>query len=374
MRIGVDCRLSGSAHAGIGRYIENLLIRLPTLAPDIEWVFIFSDKKQRDDIFERAEKKYQAGLAAVEITYIPIKHYTIDEQFKLPPLLCDLKLDLLHVPHFNVPLNYPYKMVVTIHDLLWHEYKGTQVTTLNPIWYWLKYLAYRYVASQAIKKAQLVFVPAEMIKKTIKKYYPTIGSKVIVTKEGIDDRLIVGIKNGLERDKNTLIYVGSLYPHKNVRLVIEALTQLPDWKLVIVGARSVFQDEVRLFAEKQGVQQQVEFVGYLNDKELSHRLQTATALVQPSFSEGFGLTGLEALALGTPIIVSNIPIFREIYQHAAIYFDPTSVKSFIRFLKHVKASGEWQKKAKRVVAQYSWDTMVEETIEQYRKTMSADRP
>jgi glycosyltransferase involved in cell wall biosynthesis len=365
MRIGIDCRLSGPTHAGIGRYIENLLIRLPTLQPTVEWVFIFYDKKQSDDILSRADKKWRNALQKVEVVYAPIRHYTVDEQLHFPTFLGTLNLDLLHVPHFNIPLFYKGNIVVTIHDLLWHEYKGTAVTTLQPWIYWFKYAAYKFVASQAIARAKTVFVPAQTIKNTLNHYYPAHEKKVVITKEGIDDRLLQYKKINVKQKDKSLLYVGSLYPHKNIRVVIEALRQLSDWKLTIVGARSAFQADIQEFVETHKLEKQVTFTGFLDDEKLAAEIQSATALVQPSFSEGFGLTGLEAMALGTPVIASNIPIFKEIYQDAAVFFDPHSVSEFIESLEKIDHSKRWQEKAQKIVKQYSWDEMVQKTVEYY---------
>jgi glycosyltransferase involved in cell wall biosynthesis len=357
MKIGIDCRLSGIAHAGIGRYIENLISRLPKEASDIEWVYFYRNKKQ------------VIPNLNVESHLVPIQHYTFQEQLQLVSIFNQAKLDLLHVPHFNAPILYPGKLIVTIHDLLWHQQRGSQVTTLKPWEYWGKYTGYKLVTSRAIKKASKILVPTQTIKKTLSRHYPDSIDKIIVTHEGVDNRLLKFKNKKVKKQPQSLIYVGSLYPHKNIRLVVKALQKLPGWKLTIVGSRNVFQDKIKEEIKKLGVEKQTEFTGYLSDEDLAQEIKAATALVQPSLSEGFGLTGIEAMALGTSVVASDIPVFKEIYQNAAVYFDPHSVENFVKNLANLSKKKPSKKQMSAVVKQYSWDEMTKKTIKAYKSLL-----
>lgn len=366
--IGIDCRLAGKQHAGIGRYIENLIIKLPQLAPNISWVFFFFDKQQFKQIFSSKPKN-------VTPVFAPIRHYTLAEQLKLPKLFADQNLDLLHVPHFNKPLFYKGTTIVTIHDLLWHEQKGTAVTTLPKWQYWIKYLAYRIITNQTIKTADKIIVPAQTIKQIVLKYYPKTKPKIIVTKEGIDADFLqhkpIAKPKSKTASSKQLLYVGSLYPHKNIQLVLKALSQLPNYKLLLVGSRNVFQEQVKKIVSQRHLSHQVEFLGYIPDDQLRQLYPQVTALIQPSLSEGFGLTGIEAMAMGTPVVASNIPIFKEIYQDAAFYFDPHSPKSFVKTIQKLSTSNTETviKKGKQVVSHYSWDTMAQQTLDVYNQAL-----
>ncbi len=365
MRIGVDCRLAGLRHAGIGRYIENLVQRLPQVGQDVTWVYFFHDAKQLQQVMGGVDLP-----ANVEVKFAPIRHYSFAEQWQWPRVLNQAHLNLLHVPHFNVPLLYRGKLVVTIHDLLWHEYRGQRVTTLSPLWYWIKYWAYRLVATAAIQRATAVLVPAETIKHTLSRHYPSAEAKVVVTKEGIAEAFKTPVSRHPGKKQPELLYVGSLYPHKNIQVVIQALRLLPDYKLVLVGARNVFQDQTRRLARELHVSDRVEFVGYVTDAELRRRYLTATALVQPSLSEGFGLTGVEALAAGAPVLASNIPIFHEIYADAAVYFDPYSPADFVRAVAEVATHQPTSTQVARLVKQYSWLAMTKQTLVTYRQALA----
>lgn len=368
-RIGIDCRLSGAQHAGIGRYIEELTLRLPDLNTNITWVYFFYSKDQADNFLRKFSSK-KGKKNQPEIIIAPIKHYSLQEQLKMPSFFARQNLDILHVPHFNIPIFYKGKIVVTIHDLLWHEFRGLQATTLNPASYMIKYLAYRKITAKALKKAKKIIVPAKTIKQTVSKYYPKVKNKIAVTYEGAGQ--FFSQPKTLPATENTLVYVGSLYPHKNIKVVIRALKDLPDFTLKLVGSRNIFQQQTREIVKKYEASDQVEFTGYLTDDKLAELLHSAFALIQPSLSEGFGLTGVEAMASGVPVIASDIPIFKEIYKDAAVYFNPHRHQSFALAVEKLSGANRESliSKGLKVSSAYSWDKMTQQTLDIYTDVLN----
>jgi glycosyltransferase involved in cell wall biosynthesis len=374
-RLGIDCRLAGSEHAGIGRYSENLVRELIKINQDknfFEFVLFFRDLNQAravlgEDVYQKPSK-YQ-----LEIILSDIRHYSLKEQLLLPKIYRQAKLDLLHVPHFNIPIFYRQKLVITIHDLLWHQQKGLKVTTLKPPVYYLKHFAYLIVVKQAIKKAKFVLVPAQTIKDTVIKHYRHSREKIVITREGLASayqknlQLISEKKLAKKRVKKQLVYTGSLYPHKNLLLVIKALKKLPKYQLLVVGSRNVFQTQMRKLVARYKVKRQVKFMGYVPDEKLIKIYQASMALVQPSLSEGFGLTGIEAMASGTAVLASDIPIFKEIYQNNAFYFDPKDPDSFLTALEKLKFSKRENiiSKNLKFAKKYRWQDLAQLTYRVY---------
>jgi glycosyltransferase involved in cell wall biosynthesis len=370
--IGFDARLSGQRHAGIGRYIENLLIEIIKTTPNfIKLLIFFHDQEQEQAIRSNLKNKikYQA-------VFVPIRHYSFAEQFNWPKILLQHKLDLLHVPHFNIPLLYQGKIVVTIHDLLWHEQIGPEATTL-PVWkYYFKYLAYRLVTNRALLKAEKIFVPTRAVSKVLNRYQPAVKNKTVVTYEGISQsfasvhkKLLANPDLSFQKKYDpVLIYVGSLYPHKNINVVLQALKALDNFSLKIVCARNVFMKRTQEKVAELGLEDRVEFTGYLEDKQLIKELQSALALVQPSKSEGFGLTAIEAMAVGTPVIASNLPVFKEIYQSAPLYFHPDNPNQLIDLIKQLKNKKTRDKQIKiglETAKKYTWKTAAKTTLDHY---------
>ncbi len=356
--IGIDARLSGQEHAGIGRYIENLILEL--LSHDqtnISWVLFFHHQKQ-------ARFLELLNVSNYKIVFAPIRHYSIQEQLRWPRILKRENLDLLHIPHFNIPLFYRSPFVITIHDLLWHQQIGPEVTTL-PSWkYYLKYVAYRVITAQAVDRAKLIFVPTNSVKTDLLAYKPTLTNKIFVTPEGLstaferENECLLTKKMIFENTKNkTLVYVGSLYPHKNIEVVFQALCKLPQYQLKIVCSRNVFVERTKKRVNELQITHQVEFTGYLSDERLIETLQNSLALIQPSKSEGFGLTAIESMAVGTPVIASSLPVFKEIYKDGPLFFDPNSSTNLVEQILKLSTKSVYhhhQHLGLKIAQQYRW--------------------
>lgn len=354
-RVVIDARLSSLEHAGIGRYAQMLiehLGRLPTT---------------------------DSRLQTINPS---IRHYTLREQLEMPKILDQEHPDLVHFPHFNVPLLYNKLFVVTIHDLLWHDQVGMNVTTLPPWLYGLKYFGYRLVLRHAVIASKAIIVPSEWVSKKIIERFPSVKEKIFVVYEGVSEAfkgLALQTQGQALLDKyglkpnHYLIYTGSLYPHKNVSLVLDVLPKFPDLKLVVACARSVFWERFEKEVRSRQLGNQIVLAGFVPDEELATLYRNALAFVFPSLSEGFGLPGLEAMAVGCPVISSNAGALPEIYAGAAEYFDPKSGRDLRREIERMqKEKGlreELVKKGLERASQFSWDKCAKETLEIYNRVL-----
>lgn len=371
MRIGIDARLAGKRHAGIGRYGEELLRQLvltrSVANEPVVWV-IWLDKQHELSWLQEHARSHDN----VELHEVAMPHYGWREQIVWPWLVWRARLACMHVLHFNVPIVMPVPFVVTIHDLLWHQERDVRATTLAPWLYRLKYWGYRLVTQMAARRARAVIVPSQVVACDVATFLGR-QQQVHIVAEGVAAayRLALPVRR---KPSNTLLYVGSLYPHKNLRVVLQALRKLPAMYLHIVGARSVFQEATRELAAELGVADRVRFLGAKSDDEVAHLYTTALALVQPSRSEGFGLTGLEALAAGCPVIASDIPIFHEVYGTHVRYFDPTSVTALWGAVQDLRAHPPTQREreAARVYAQaFTWEALAQKTLLVYASVLQA---
>ncbi len=373
VRIGIDCRLLGPVHAGIGRYIQQLATHLcrhaqldsasqnPDSINQITWVFFYSDQEQLQIL--------QSICPQAEFHHTPIRHYSLAEQLKLPKILNQAHLDLLHVPHFNVPLLYRRSFVVTIHDLLWHEYKGSHVTTLSPVKYWMKYLFYRLVSNQAMTRSKAILVPSQAVANTILNILPSVRSKIYLTPEAASLDIPTAKVDHLP--KKYWLYVGSLYPHKNVQIIFQALQNRPEAHLVIASTRSVFADQMLALAQELRVDSQIRWLWGISDSKLKSAYQKAAVLIQPSLSEGFGLTGLEAMSVGCPVVCSDIAIFKEVYDQAAVFFDPQQAQSLLAAVDKVTSSpSTWRSLGLKRANHFSWQKTAQLTWQVYLKLLT----
>lgn len=171
------------------------------------------------------------------------------------------------------------------------------------------------------------------------------------------------------------IYVGNAYPHKNLKRLIEAVVLLNEQhstkvSLVIASARNVFTQRLEKIIQDQKAESFVKLLGFVEDDDLTGLYRGSAGFVFPSLSEGFGLPGLEAIKAGTLALVSDIPVFHEVYQDAAIYFNPLDFSVITKAMKDVLEMDKEKRKkiieyGQDFVKRYSWSKMAKETLKIY---------
>lgn len=361
--IVIDARLYGPKHTGIGRYTKNLLkslVKQPT----------FKKYKFTLIIYKNLEEEVKKDLGD-NFKYITtnIHHYSIQEQLFLPFILYSLNADLVHFTHFNKPILYFKKSVITIHDLIKHFFTGKDTTTKNQFLYVFKHLAYLFLVNIIVRRNQII-VPSNYWRKYIIEKYELDPSKVVTTHEAVDPTFLISDQKIVEKPENYIIYTGNLYTHKNLKVILEALEYLPEISLKIICARSFFSEKLKQQISNSKIKKQVEFLGYLDDQKFKEIYQQALALVHPSLMEGFSLTGLEAMALNCPVISSDSSCLPEIYGQSVLYFDPHSSSDLVKKINQLKDDLELRQKLIKLghlqVQKYSWDKTAKQTMAVYQ--------
>jgi glycosyltransferase involved in cell wall biosynthesis len=236
----------------------------------------------------------------------------------------------------------------------------------------IKYVGYRMASESAIRRARAILVPSNTVRSDVENL---VGRHqgIHVTYEGIAECYQQAPAWSVQGDAQHevspfLIYTGNLYPHKNIIVVLQALKDLPHLHLKLVGARSVFLDRTAQLAQELGVTKQVEFCGFVPDMEMVELYRQATALVQPSLSEGFGLSVLEALATGCPVITADIPIFHEIGSNWVQYVPPHDAAAWMKTIDQLSQQPptiNWRQSAQAYAQSFSWDTTAKQTMAVY---------
>lgn len=370
-RIGIDARFFGSVGKGLGRYTQKLIENLEKIDQENEY-YIFLSKENFDECQVR-QSNFHKVLA-------DCRWYTWAEQLRMPAILRKYDLDLVHFPHFNVPLLYRGRFVVTIHDLILVHFPTARSSTLNRFFYWLKFGAYRVVIRSAIARAEKVIAVSEFTRNDILKSYPFVApEKTVTTYEACDDYCLLSPNKDekiLARYgiiKPYVVYVGNVYPHKNPERLALAFQQLAErgieLKLVFVGAEDYFYARLKKFVEDQQIQNII-FAGFVPDYELDTLFHNTLAYVRPSLYEGFELPPLEAMAKGVPVLTSNHSCALEILGDSAYYFDALDVKAIARALEEITKNEplrqELIQKGYEQIKKYSWKKMAQETLEIYR--------
>jgi glycosyltransferase involved in cell wall biosynthesis len=328
MRVGIDARKL--VDFGIGTYIRGLLGGLVSLNSGDEYV-----------AFAPAGAAIPEGLDHI---IVDAPHYSVRELITLGRAADRARLDVFHAPHYVTPFTR-VPLVVTIHDLI-HLHQPMR----NP----LAPLYARAMIRRAIKHARCVLTVTETVKAQLE---TELGAKnVIVTPNGVES-LRGTPRNSEER---FFLYVGNDKPHKNVDTLIDALTLVPDARLILAGAP---------FDRFRG-HERIDVRGFVSDDELSSLYRNAIALVMPSFEEGFGLPAAEAMAHGTAVITSNAPALVEVTGDAALHVDARDANALAAAMVRVTRDGDLRAMlgAKGIARarHFTWKRCAELTLDAYR--------
>ncbi len=365
MRIGLDLRMIGGG-AGIDRYITELSHEILKQDKKNEYVLFFKNGEQSEKFKQYNQKIILTGIS----------HYSFDEQWKLPSILKREDLDLVHFPHFNVPIFYRGKFVVTIHDLTHTLIPGKKMSRF------FHRVAYHLIFWNAVRSSQTIIAVSEATKKAILDYYKINGDKIKVIYEGFNqmygmmdkEEAFKQVSNRFGITKPYILYVGAWRRYKNLPMLAKAFDLLInkglDLELVLVGEPDPFYPEIKDQVLSIKHKDRVKPLGRISDEELKSVYNAAVVFVLPSHMEGFGLPILEAGACGVPIACSDIPVLREVAGSGAEYFDQNNLENMTETLKNlIEKPSRLEELANLALSRskhFSWNKAAKETMEVYK--------
>lgn len=371
-RIGVDVRLWNET--GVGRYIRNLVEQLHQIKSENEYILFALEKDK-----EFLTRKFNRENWRVVVS--DIHWHTIAEQTTFPRIIEKEKLDLMHFTYFSVPIGYKGKFVVTMHDMIPFSVGTGKASTLPFPLYSIKRTAYKYIVTQALKKAQVVIVPTRAVQDDILHKVKIDKKKIEVVYEGTSKFAgTTSAKDGsIERyglvKEQYFLYVGNAYPHKNIEKLLEAFLQLnskhSEYKLCLVGKKDYFYKRILESPTAIAIGDSLKYIESPTDEELYGLYKNALSFISISKMEGFALPALEAMSLGVLVTLSDIPVFREVCKGAPIQFtDPNDSVGICNSLEFVINSANKTRvdhiKLGRIVADsYSWKDMASKTLAIY---------
>jgi len=362
-QVAIDARMLSS---GIGTYVLNLIKSLKDCCdgPNIRALTSTKDVE-----------RMRALCDEVRVVHAPI--YTVREQFEIPRAARGA--DLLHVPHYNAPLLYWGKLLVTIHDLI-HITDATFRRTAASMVY------ARPMFSLVTRRADHIISVSEFTKSQLLERLRVPAPKITVIRSGVSSHFClrgreeaksrIYSQHGLKRPY--VLFVGNLKPHKNLKTLIRAFSQMCarrdfDYQLVILGDDRKWKVGLVNECAKLGINDRVLFVPQVPYEDLPCLYGAAEILTMPSFIEGFGLPVLEAMACGTPVVCSRTASLPEVAGDAAEYFEPTSADDLAAALERVLGSRELQETLRRKglerVKLFSWHECARRTLELYSKLL-----
>lgn len=372
--IGIDLRLFGSQHGGIGRYCKELFPRLLALDKQNKYLAFVNLKEL--SALEISELK---SLRNVELIDAKTRHYSLGEQTSFLRLLNKFNLDLVHFPNFNLPIFYKKPFVVTIHDMVHHKISGAKKSHL------LHFFAYKKVIGAAAKNSKAIITVSQASKKDISSYLqaPEAKIKVIYEAASLDDQIseekISEVKKRYLIARPYFLFVGVLERKKNLVNLTRGFDFFlqkyqANMDLVVVGKIDPHYPDIKHSAMDIKHSAHLVFTGHVEEWELEALYKGAYAFASASLHEGFGLPGMEALAFGLPLLVSNTSVFNEIYDNAALYFnplDPSDIGEKMNLLARDNLFyRQIQNKSYERSRLFSWERAAEQTLELYSEVIS----
>ncbi len=372
MRIGIDARLMYYQPAGISRYTWHLLHALADLNPNDEFL-VFQHYKHRPPLISQPNFRRST-------LYTPAHHRL--EQWVLPLELLRHSLDLLHSTDFIPPLRSSVPAVITVHDLAFLHWPHFLTTDSA---------AYYGQIDRAVKHAHHVIVPSESTKKDLIRQLGAPDDKVSVIYEAADPIFqplpLLSTRREVQAEfkvpESYILFVGTIEPRKNVNGLLHAFRHLRDkynvtnTGLVIAGGHGWLYEETMETVDRLGLQESTFFLGRVPDDKLHKLYVGARCHVHAAHYEGFGLPPLEAMACGTPTVVSNISSLPEVVGDAALLVDPNNPEEIAvaihRLLTDDDLHAEVRTKGLQRARCFSWELAARHTMEVYHKAANERR-
>ncbi|MBN1779466.1 MAG: glycosyltransferase family 4 protein [Candidatus Buchananbacteria bacterium] len=375
MKIGIDARMYGAKNAtGIGVYIENLIKNLLAI-----------DQQNQYHLFLKEPEFSQLQFSSQNVIKVKADFpwYSYAEQFKLPKLIKAQKLDLMHFPHFNVPIFYSKPYVLTIHDITPRFFPGPLVKRSA----WRK-MAYNLVFTTGLRRAKKIISISNHTADNLKKYFKFNHNKIEIIYPGVTlagessadlSKETVLQKYGIS--KPYIFYLGVWRDHKNLPTLISAFEKLKkdyqfDCQLVLGGQADERFSEIQEKISSCEFKSDIVTPGFIDKKDLPILYGSALSFVLPSFEEGFGLVAVESIFYGTPVIASNTTSVPEILGDGGLYFNPDKPTELAELINKIRFDSSLAAKlvenGRQKIFQFNWQKTATKTLAVYNTAYSID--
>lgn len=357
--IGIDARLTYYRTGGISTYIVRLIKALERLDFEHPYVVLHS-RKARETLVTRFQR---ADL------WTPCHHRL--ERVALSVELARFRLALLHSPDFIPPLRGARRHVITVHDLNFLFYP--QYLTADSLRY------YNGQINTAVEQADHIFADSEATKRDLITMLHVPAEKITVHLLGVDEAFqpqpaaeIARVRAALTLPPAYLLYVGTFEPRKNIAGLIEAYAQLPvdAPPLVLAGNRGWLFEETMQQITRLNLGDRVLWREKIPQADLPGLYSGASALITPSFYEGFGLPALEAMACGTVPIVSDRGSLPEVVGDVGLQVNPDDTAAIAQAINHALSDSGWRDQQRaaglRRAATFQWEATARTVLSVYQ--------
>lgn len=354
--ITIDARWLNTS--GMGTYLRNILPGVVAAFPEKEFCLL-GDKAVLSTLDA-------ANCSNVRLVEANASMYSLAEQLELARKI-PRETRLFWATHYNIPLLYRGKMLVTVYDLF-HLAMPDLVGGLH------KRLYAKIMFGAVRRRAAAIMTISQFTKNELMRFTGEGVQSIYPIHLGVADAWFHIPPSARPYPNKYILYVGNVKPHKNLSALVKAFGSICDkipHDLIIVGKKEGFitGDEI-VAKEAERLGGRVQFTGYVDDERLRQYFAHAEALVFPSLYEGFGLPPLEAMAAGCPVLVSTAASLPEICGDAAVYCDPYRPEDIASKLLGLLMDGELREELRRrgyeQARTFTWDRCISQTCDVIR--------
>ena len=371
MRIGIDARLAAAPRTGIGSYTGSLIAALGRCDGPDRFV-LFSD----EPLPEIPGARFASAV-------LPVKQRLLWTFGALPGACRTQGLDVFHgTSNYEVPAFAGCPLVATVHDLIPLRCPGA----VSPQYR----LLFRVLISRALRAVRLVMTDAEYTRREILASFPVAPQKVVTVPLAAgpaftpdpdpEQRERVCARHGLAG--RYLLFVSVFEPRKNIPLLVDAFEIFrreyphgPAFQLALAGGAGWGGAEIAASVRRRGLDPAVKLLGYVPDEDLPWLYRGAELAVVPSQYEGFGLSALEAMACGTPVLAADTTSLPEVVGAGGEFFAPGEPALLARRIAEITAAPErraaMREQGLARAAGFSWDRTARQVLEVYREAARA---
>jgi len=363
MKIAFDLRRI--RNPGIGRYMKCLVEAIMAQGTGHDYLLLLGS-----DAPEIA-----VGLSKnVSQLQLNSPYYSIREQFELPRVLHEHRVDLLHSPHFLLPLSRSCPAVATIHDVIYLACHGDLCSPVGRLYY-------KAMMHASARRASRILTDSVFSRNEIVHYLGIDSEKISIVYPSVarefaqitDPQILAGVLSKVGIDEDYVFYAGIYKPRKNHAGLFQAFKLFLDAgasaQLVIAGPIQEGKRKLQKLAEELEIAGKVIFTGHIDDFELRALYSAARVYACPSLYEGFGFTVLEAMACGAPVVCSDAASLPEVAGDAALYADARNPNAFAAAMLQAFNDPEIRRtlieRGQRNVRRFSWSEAANSCLETY---------
>jgi glycosyltransferase involved in cell wall biosynthesis len=327
MIVALDMQLSLGTATGIGEYVRGLADAL---------------RARGVEIVELLEPKLDPWRFDRRVAW---------DQVVLPKRARASGADVLHCASGTMPMRVPMPTVVTVHDVAW--LKVQRHTRPYARYYFGSFALQRY------RRAAAIAVDSEFSKQELLEVLPFASERVHVVYPGV--AMDFCLLQRRPRSEHIILVPGTVERRKNLEVLIRALRELPEARIVSVGPSTGYREECESLAKDLRVHDRLEFRGYVPRNELLDLYATCALVAVPSRYEGFGYAAAQSLCAGAPVVVSDKSSLPEVVGGAAPIATADDEREWIRAIAEIfsdpqrtQTSADAQRSS--AIARFSWNT------------------